>query len=343
MEILDQTELPRRVVRRTLRSADAVTEAIYALRVRGAPLIGIAGAYGAVLAWREIAGCTSERRRGGAWKDALRALATSRPTAVNLRFTIQRMGAVVGPLLKSGASAGEIGARLEAEARCIEEEEAARCRRIGAFGAALVPARARVFTLCNTGGLATGGVGTALGVIRAAFAQGKVAQVWVAETRPLLQGSRLTAFELGTLGVPYRIIADAAVGALFAQEMVDLIVVGADRIASNGDFANKIGTLPVFVLAETYRVPAYVAAPVTTFDAETRDGTAIPIEKRPEDEVLEVHGQRVAPEGARAFNPAFDVTPARYVTAYITDAGVFTRLTLRRLRKEREPRDQREE
>lgn len=333
LTILDQTKLPARVTRRVLKNSTAVAEAIKNLQVRGAPLIGIAAAYGAVLAFREIAEHPDPNSRLAQWKLNLQKVEAARPTAVNLREAIRRMERAGEKAMRSTRDPAHILRQLEAQARQIEREEVERCLRIGAFGATVVPERSRVLTICNTGALATGGIGTALGVIRTAHEQGKIAQVWVPETRPLLQGSRLTAWELAILGIPFRILADAAVGTLFDSGVVDLVIVGADRIALNGDFANKVGTLPIFMLAKNYGVPAFVAAPLSTFDPNTPDGKSIPIETRPEEEVLTIGGLRIAPDKAQALNPAFDVTPANLVTAYITDRGVFTPVELKTLWK----------
>jgi len=330
LRILDQTELPGRVVWRVLKDGEDVCESIRCLRVRGAPLIGIVGAYGALLTMKNLAHIEDEGRRLKAWKLALQRLMATRPTAVNLREALHRMESVGEHLFRTGAGIYEIIDTLEAEARQIEQEEAERCLKIGTYGATLVPQNARVLTLCNTGALATGGIGTAQGVIRTAHEQGKVARVWVPETRPLLQGSRLTAFELKTLGIPYQIVADSAVGSLFARGLVDIVVAGADRIARNGDTANKIGTHTIFALAKTHAIPAYIAAPMTTFDPQTPTGESIPIEMRSEKELLEIKRVRVAPKGARAFNPAFDVTPASFITAFITDKGIYTPKQLNR-------------
>ncbi|MHA2620619.1 MAG: S-methyl-5-thioribose-1-phosphate isomerase [bacterium JZ-2024 1] len=324
LTILDQTRLPWKLKRRKLRTVEDVSEAIRTLRVRGAPLIGIAAAYGAVLAMQSNLKHRTYGSRVRAWKRAIRALLSTRPTAVNLGEALQRMERVGVTLLRSRNPPLVLLSELGKEAQRIHADEADRCWKIGSCGAKVVPNHARILTICNTGALATGGIGTALGVIRIAHEQGKVRMVWLMETRPLLQGARLSALELHHLRIPYRIVVDGAIGALFYRKLVDLVIVGADRIARNGDFANKIGTLPIFALAKLSDVPAYVAAPLTTFDPQCRDGKGIPIEERSEEEVLSIFERKIAPESARAFNPAFDVVPAHLVSGFITDRGLFS-------------------
>jgi len=318
VRIIDQRALPEARIERDLESAEAVAEAIRTLQVRGAPLIGIAAAMGLVAGTRERRGAPREEFLGRL-AELARLLAASRPTAVNLRWALDRMtrGAATAP--GDGAALWE---RLRAEATAIWEEDRAMCRRIGEAGLPLVPDGATVLTHCNAGALATGGIGTALAPIYLAHEAGRRLHVFVDETRPVLQGARLTAWELAHAGIPCTLIADAAAGSLMRQAKVDLVIVGADRIAANGDFANKIGTYPLAVLALHHGVPFYCAAPSSTIDAALRDGDGIPIEQRSPDEVKTVAGRPVAPAAVAALNPAFDVTPARYVTGFLTDRGL---------------------
>jgi methylthioribose-1-phosphate isomerase len=321
IRIFDQTRLPHQERTLECRTARDVAAAIRSLAVRGAPLIGIAGAYGAAL------GAARSRAAGarGVLRDAERAgalLAAARPTAVNLPSAVGRVLAAARTQVASGGSADDVRTAALAEARRIDEEERDACTAIGRYGLSLVAPGARILTHCNTGTLATNWEGTAQAVITAAFGAGLVAHVWVDETRPLLQGARLTAWELQRRAVPMTLVADTAAGSLMARGEVDLVVVGADRIAANGDVANKIGTYQLAVLARHHRVPFVVAAPVSTVDPATRSGADIPIEHRRPDEVTSVNGTPVAPRATFAANPAFDVTPARLVTAIVTDRGV---------------------
>jgi len=312
--LLDQRHLP--VVEDYVRCADWVTvaEAITTMVVRGAPAIGITAAYGVVLAAR----ATTE------WPADLDAafdgLAGTRPTAVNLFWALDRMRRRV-------TSTAELDRRaaleaLEAEARAIHDEDRAMCAAMGAHGAALLPEGARVLTHCNTGALATGGDGTALAVIRRAWRDGRLGQVYADETRPFLQGSRLTAWELHRDAVPVRVITDGMPGWLMARGEVDAVIVGTDRVAANGDVANKIGTYGLAVLCRHHGIPFYVAGPTSTVDLETATGADIRIERRPDREVTHVGPTRIVPEGVEVENPAFDVTPADLVTAIITEKGV---------------------
>jgi methylthioribose-1-phosphate isomerase len=297
LRMLDQTLLPGEARYIETRDWRDVAGAIRRLAVRGAPLIGIAAAYGVALA----------ARSGDDVSAAAEALAATRPTAVNLRWAIER-----------ALAAGDI----EAEAARIHAEQLASDERIGALGAALLPSGAMVLTHCNTGTLATGGIGTALGVIKTAHRLGKQPRVLVDETRPLLQGARLTAWELAHAGIPYEIIVDGAAAGLIARGEVQAIIVGADRIAANGDTANKVGTYGLALAAHAHDVPFYVAAPLSTIDLATPNGDAIVIEERSSNEVRSVAGASIAATGAAARNPAFDVTPARLVSAIITERGV---------------------
>jgi methylthioribose-1-phosphate isomerase len=320
VRIVDQRCLPERFVERDLRALDDVVDAIRTLAVRGAPAIGICGAMGVVAA-------ATERWRGG--KEALRAevarcgsvIRAVRPTAVNLAWAVDRV-LRVARTFTGGDEA--LVVRLRAEATRILEEDREMCRAIGEAGASLVPHGARVLTHCNAGALATGGMGTALAPIYIAAAAGREVRVFADETRPLLQGSRLTAWELSRAGIPVTVLADNMAATLMRQGRVDLCIVGADRIAANGDVANKIGTYSLAVLARHHAVPFYVAAPMSTVDASTATGAEIPIEHRPVDELAlgRDGGGRLAPEGVDVFNPAFDVTPAELISGIITDRGI---------------------
>lgn len=313
--MLDQRRLPAEEVYHQLHDVAGVAEGIASMVVRGAPAIGIAAAYGMALAARA-------ERSLPALREAAARLKASRPTAVNLAWAVDRMFAVA-----EGTPLGELSARLAAEARAIHREDVLACRRMGEIGARHVPDGATVLTYCNAGALATGGYGTALGVIRAAREAGRHVEVLASETRPYLQGARLTAWELARSGIPVKIVCDNNAGQLHASGRVTLVVVGADRIAKNGDFANKIGTYTLACVASAHGVPFYVAAPWSTVDLECPDGQAIPIEQRSAREVTELSlggalvGQRLAPEGVDALNPAFDVTPARLATALFTERG----------------------
>jgi len=321
LRLLDQTRLPGEEAWFECRRPEDVAAAIRRLSVRGAPAIGVAAAYGLVLGIDPGSGAGPEEtaRRFAEVSDLL---AGTRPTAVNLRWALARGREVFRRAVAEGGGAAAAHAALLAWAERLHADDVETNRRIGAHGARLFAAGDRALTHCNTGALATAGYGTALGVIRASFDAGRLASVWVDETRPLLQGARLTAWELGRLGIPHRLVTDSSAGALMARGLVDRIVVGADRIAANGDTANKIGTYPLAVLARRHGVPFYVAAPLSTIDPDTVSGDAIPIEEREGDEVTTLAGAAVAPAGAIALNLAFDVTPAELITAIVTDAGV---------------------
>jgi methylthioribose-1-phosphate isomerase len=279
----------------------------------------VAAAFGVVLAARASRAATFDGLLADL-ETAIKGLAATRPTAVNLFWALDRMrqAAVASRALPLDA----VRARLLAEAQAIRDEDIAANRAMGAHGAALVPPNARILTHCNAGALATAGYGTALGVVRAAHAQGKVALVWVDETRPVMQGSRLTAWECVREGIPHRLIADVAAASVMARGEVDLVVTGADRIAANGDTANKIGTYSLAVLAAHHRVPFYVAAPFSTIDPSIASGAQIPIEERDASEVRLVGGHQTAPSASPVFNPAFDVTPAELIAAIVTERGV---------------------
>jgi methylthioribose-1-phosphate isomerase len=323
LEILDQTRLPAALEWVTCRDVATVVEAIKSLRVRGAPAIGIAGAYGLVVA-------AGEAIRDGLAPEAARAhvlaraeeLATARPTAVNLRWAVERCVATLD-VSAAEASADTLARNLLAEARAIHVEDRELCAAIGRHGVAVLPA-GDILTHCNTGALATGGAGTALGVITAAWDSGRHFTVFADETRPLFQGARLTAWELVERGIPVTVLVDSAAGHLLATGRIAAVIVGADRITACGDTANKIGTYSLAVLAAAHGVPFYVAAPSSTFDLAIESGAEIPIEERSADEVLAPLGVRAAPTGAAAFNPAFDVTPARLIRGIITERGVIT-------------------
>jgi methylthioribose-1-phosphate isomerase len=322
LELLDQRALPRALVYLRLTSAAAVADAIGSLAVRGAPAIGCAAAYGvAVEAWRLRD--TSPAAATAQLEYAIARLAASRPTAVNLFWALDRMRGAWQRA--NGASGAALAETLLAEADAIAREDQAVNRRMGELGAALVPDGARILTHCNAGALATAGHGTALGVVRSAHGAGKRPQVFADETRPVLQGARLTAWELQQDGIPVTLIPDVAAGHLLARGAIDLVIVGADRVAANGDVANKIGTYALAVLADRHRVPFYVACPLSTLDLATASGDAIPIEERAATEVLGYGTERWAPDGIDVLNPAFDVTPASLVTALITEAGVLHR------------------
>ena len=317
--LVDQTLLPEREIERGYQRWEEVADAIRALVVRGAPAIGVTAAFAVVLASQQSRATTFD----GLLVDletAIKGLAATRPTAVNLFWALDRMKRVA--LASRPLPLTDVRARLLAEAQAIRDEDIDANRAMGAHGAALVPPNARILTHCNAGALATAGYGTALGVVRAAHAQGKVALVWVDETRPVMQGSRLTAWECVREGIPHRLIADVVAASVMARGEVDLVVTGADRIAANGDTANKIGTYSLAVLAAHHRVPFYVAAPFSTIDPALASGAAIPIEERDPSEVRRVAGHPTAPSASPVFNPAFDVTPAGLIAAIITERGV---------------------
>ena len=313
LELLDQRLLPQEETFVTCSTAEATADAIRDMIVRGAPAIGLAAAFGVVLAAQELgANCTS-----AGIASAVERLGDARPTAVNLRWALERMGRV----LESHDGSDPLG-RLLIEAIAIRDEDLRANHAMGDFGADLLDAGSRVLTYCNTGSLATAGYGTALGVVRSANHQGKLELVYACETRPYLQGARLTMWELLEDEIPAVLITDNMPGLMMARREIDAIVVGADRIASNGDTANKIGTYQLAVLAQHHGIPFYVAAPRSTIDLYTADGSEIPIEERSIEEVVNVRSTRIAPEGATARHPAFDVTPAALISAIITEAGV---------------------
>jgi methylthioribose-1-phosphate isomerase len=302
LHLLDQRGLPSRADVVVARTAAETAQAIRDMAVRGAPAIGCAAAYGLALA----------ARAGEDFEKARATLLAARPTAVNLRWALERLAAVRPRTFEA----------LLAEADRVLREDLEACRAIGRNGAALVPDGKGILTHCNAGGLATAGYGTALGVVRAAIEGGKRCDVFADETRPWLQGARLTAWELLQDGIPVTLLPDAAAASLLASGKIGCVVVGADRIARNGDTANKIGTYPLALAAQAAGVPFFVAAPISTVDLRAAGGAEIPIEERAASEVTHLAGQRIAPEGVQVFNPAFDVTPARYIAAIVTERGV---------------------
>jgi len=317
--ILDQSLLPHRVEYIECRSAEDVEECIREMKIRGAPAIGVAAAYGLALS---IARCRAEDLEGirCELERAYKLLWGARPTAYNLFWALDR----VRRRALEARSVDEARKLALDEARRIEEEDVEANMRIGFYGRGLIEDGDRILTHCNAGALATAGWGTALGVIRSAVAAGKRVRVYATETRPKLQGARLTAFELVSEGIPVTLITDGMVGFVMSKGYIDKVIVGADRIALNGDTANKIGTYTIAVLARRHGIPFYVAAPTSTIDPNIRSGDEIPIEYRSQDEVLEIGGVRIAPDGVEALNPAFDVTPNELITAIITEKGLIT-------------------
>jgi methylthioribose-1-phosphate isomerase len=319
--MIDQRKLPASEVYVTCKTATAVAKAIKTMVIRGAPAIGVAAAMGIALGVGKSR-ATGTKQFTTEFQKTCDLMAGTRPTAVNLFWAIERMKKTFAAAAHAGSSVDEIKTRLADEARAIHDEDVQSCRTMGAYGARLVPASAKILTHCNAGALATAGYGTALGVIRAAAEQGKTIAVLADETRPFLQGARLTAWELVKDGIDTTVITDNMTGAMMRLGQVDLVVVGADRIAANGDVANKIGTYGVAVLAKEHGIPFYVAAPLSTVDLNTPDGSRIPIEERNDREVTHIGTSRLTPDGAHIRNPAFDVTPAKYVTAIITERGI---------------------
>jgi methylthioribose-1-phosphate isomerase len=320
--MIDQRKLPSAEVYVHCKSSNEVARAIKSMVIRGAPAIGVAAAMGIALGMKKSK-ATGTRQFATEFQKTCDVMAATRPTAVNLFWAIDRMKHAFSDGALAGESVAQLQERLRREAIAIHDQDVASCRAIGCSGAALVPAGARILTHCNAGALATAGYGTALGVIRCAVESGKAVRVLAGETRPFLQGSRLTAWELTKDGIDTTVITDSMSGALMRAGQIDLVVVGADRIAANGDTANKIGTYTVAVLAKEHDIPFYVAAPWSSIDLSMPDGSNIPIEERDAKEVTHVGGNRLAPEGASVRNPAFDVTPHRYITAIVTDRGVF--------------------
>ena len=319
--MVDQRKLPAQEVYVQCRTAKEVVRAIKNMVIRGAPAIGVAAALGLALGVQRSK-VTGTSQLAAEFYKLCELMAATRPTAVNLFWAIERMKRTFAEAARSGRSPSEIRDAMVSEARRIHDEDVTNCKALGAQGSTVVPDRGHVLTHCNAGALATGGYGTALGVIRAAVESGKKVTVFADETRPFFQGARLTAWELLRDGIETTVITDSMAGPLMRDGKVDVVVVGADRIAANGDVVNKIGTYTVAVLASEHGVPFYVAAPVSTIDLSTPDGSGIPIEERNEREVSHVGGKRMAPEGARIWNPAFDVTPHTLVTGIITERGI---------------------
>jgi len=318
---IDQTKLPTEEIWVNCASYEAVADAIRTMIVRGAPAIGVAAAMGIALGARDLPASGIAEFRAGLGH-ICRAMGETRPTAVNLFWAIRRMQLRFEEV--SGLPIPLIKQALIGEALAIYAEDIATNRTMGANGAPLLPQSGGVLTHCNAGALATAGYGTALGVIRAAVEAGKKIRVFADETRPFLQGSRLTAWELMKDNIPVTLISDNMAGAMMAQGKIQAVIVGADRIAANGDTANKIGTYSVAILAKEHGIPMYIAAPFSTVDLETKDGSGIPIEQRAASEVTHLGGKQIAPTGVEVENPAFDVTPARYIRAIITERGVAT-------------------
>jgi len=328
VELIDQTLLPVEFRYVECRTVEQMWEAIKVLRVRGAPAIGIAAAMGLVLGVQgsEAGGFEQFAAQLRKAKDYL---ATSRPTAVNLFWALERMERAA--LRNRELGVGELKGRLLEEALAIRREDEETCRAIGRHGAALLKDGDTVLTHCNAGGLATAGYGTALAVLFAAKEAGKSVSAYADETRPLLQGARLTTWELQQAGIPVTLICDGMAAVVMHQGKVDAVIVGADRIAANGDTANKIGTYGLSVLAKEHGVPFYVAAPTSTFDLSLADGSQIPIEERAPEEITRWGGRQIAPDGVAVYNPAFDVTPASHIAAIITERGVIERPTAERV------------
>lgn len=319
--MIDQRKLPAREVWVRCATATQVAKAITTMVIRGAPAIGVAAAMGIALEARRSR-AAGTKQFTTEFQKTCDLLAATRPTAVNLFWGIERMKQAFASAAAAGASVDELKARLRATADQIHDDDVESCRAIGRFGATLVPDTACILTHCNAGALATAGYGTALGVVRGAVEAGKTVAVLADETRPFLQGARLTAWELVRDGIDTTVITDNMAGALMRTSRIDLVVVGADRIAANGDAANKIGTYSVAVLAREHGIPFYVAAPMSTIDLATADGSGIPIEERNAREVTHVGASRLTPIGAKIRNPAFDVTPNRFITAIITERGI---------------------
>jgi methylthioribose-1-phosphate isomerase len=319
--MVDQRKLPAQEIYVRCRTAPEVAKAIRTMVIRGAPAIGVAAAYGIAIGVRNST-AKGTRQLAVDFQKTCDLMAATRPTAVNLFWAIDRMKRVFAEGAQAGESAEELTARLFREAKLIHDEDVASCRAMGGFGAEMVPDRARILTHCNAGALATAGYGSALGVIRAAVEQGKKVAVFADETRPFMQGARLTAWELVRDGINTTVITESMAGPLMRAGEIDLVVVGADRIAANGDTANKIGTYTVAVMAKEHNLPFYVAAPLSTIDLSTPDGDHIPIEERDQREVSHLGSSQLTPVGAHIRNPAFDVTPHRYITGIITERGI---------------------
>lgn len=319
VRLIDQTLLPTQLTYIECGTVESLWEAIRSLRVRGAPAIGIASAFGVAIAAIQAAASNAKSFKEEVLK-AVEYLRSARPTAVNLFWATERMKKTLQAHKQQGP--GQLARTLLEEAQRILEEDKDTCHRMAEFGATLIAPGSRVMTHCNAGGLATAGYGTALGVIYRAHEQGKIKEVFAGETRPLLQGARLTCWELNQSGVPVTLVCDTMAGSVLKQKQIDLVIVGADRIAANGDTANKIGTYNLAVLARYHKIPFYVAAPWSTVDMAITNGSQIPIEERDPKEITRWDGKQWAPDGIGVWNPAFDVTPAELITAFITEKGV---------------------
>ena len=319
--MIDQRKLPTVEEYPIFKTYRDIAGAIRSMVIRGAPAIGVAAAMGVALGVRDSKATNMAELRAE-FDEITETLAGTRPTAVNLFWAIERMKRLFKELASEGADKRLVADRLIQEALAIQAEDIEGNKRIGRFGQELLPNSGTILTHCNAGALATAGYGTALGVIRAAVEHGKRLRVLADETRPFLQGARLTAWELWKDGIDVRVISDNMAGSFMRQGLIDAVVVGADRIAANGDVANKIGTYPVAVLAKQHEIPFYVAAPFSTLDLKIPDGSHIPIEQRDPSEMTHISGVRVVPDGVPVFNPAFDVTPNSFVTAIITDRGI---------------------
>jgi methylthioribose-1-phosphate isomerase len=333
VRMIDQRKLPTIEEYPVFKTYQAVAEAIRAMVVRGAPAIGVAAAMGVALGVRDSK-ANNLAELCDDFTQITNTLASTRPTAVNLFWALERMKRLFYEI-SNGTDKRALSDRLIQEAITIQEEDIENNKRMGRFGQELLPASGTILTHCNAGALATAGYGTALGVIRAAIENGKRLRVLADETRPFLQGARLTAWELWKDEIDVRVISDNMAGTFMRQGLIDAVIVGADRVAANGDVANKIGTYPVAVLAKQHELPFYVAAPISTLDLSIPDGSHIPIEQRTPDEVTHIGGVRIVPDGVSVFNPAFDVTPNPFVTAIITERGVALppyEVSLKRLR-----------
>lgn len=332
LRMIDQTLLPTELVEIDCRNVETVWEAIKMLRVRGAPAIGIAAAYGICVGIQTLPGDANNEMLKLRLNDVVEYLASSRPTAVNLFWALDRMKTLADSMIDS-KTVSEIAGALFAEAKTIHEEDRAICRKIGQFGQELFKDGDTLLTHCNAGGLATADYGTALAVFFAATEAGKKIQVYADETRPLLQGARLTAWELMQRGIDATLICDSMAAMVMRQGKINGVVVGADRIAANGDTANKVGTYGVAVSAKAHGIPFYVAAPTSTFDLTLDDGGGIPIEERDPEEICCGFGKRTAPEGVKVYNPAFDVTPAELITGIITEKGIISPVNRKNVEK----------
>jgi methylthioribose-1-phosphate isomerase len=319
VHLLDQTRLPQEVRYIKVKTPEEMVHAIQTMIVRGAPAIGVSGAFGLVLSARQNGHLTLDAFRQTLLQDA-DYLITARPTAVNLAWAIDRLKQLIAHSHAESVSA--LAEAIEAEAKAIFEEDLAMCRAIGKYGASIVPKGAGILTHCNAGALATAGYGTALGVIRSAFENDPTIQVYADETRPRLQGARLTTWEMCQEGIPVTLITDNMSAWVMKQGKIDVVIVGADRIARNGDTANKIGTYLLALAAKAHQIPFYVAAPSSTIDFSIATGAEIPIEERPNEEIAWIHEETICPDGVKFYNPAFDVTPADLITGIITENGI---------------------